>query len=42
MWQRQIQRAGEEGKRSIMNAGCGSWTITKSYSSSNSWAFSSL
>ena len=30
MWQRQIQRACDEGKCSIMKAGWGSWTITKS------------
>ena len=42
MWQRQIQRAWLSGKWSIIAAGCGSWTITKSYSSSNSSAFIAL
>jgi hypothetical protein len=42
MWQRQIQCAREVGNRSIIAAGWASWMITKSYSSTKSFAFSSL
>ncbi len=43
MWQRQIHSASEFGKWSIIAAGCGSWTMTMSYSeSSNSSALISL
>src|SRR4029079_11395669 len=42
MWQRQIQCAALDGKCSTTPAGCGSWTITKSYSSSSCSAFIAL
>ena len=42
MWQRQIQCARDDGNQSIIAPGCASWMITKSYSSTNSFAFSSL
>ena len=42
MWQRQIHFAASRPKWSIIPTGCGSWTITKSYASRRSRAFSAL